>query len=301
MGLPTVHHDRIVAGTNSSLISAFAPKLHALLVAAGWTILYANADAIGSGSSSNPAWDKTPATNASAGKTIYRMPANDHTRQWCVQIEHGWGTSTANNLTTSITVGTDWDGTSALIDAGGTITYASNASTLNLEVLISTSEDGFAFAYAGNTTSLLRWALVERPRAFDGQVTDDLAISGYAVGGTFPSSNIAYGCARYRASDGLEYTAAPWAALAHSQGPTSWQGPASGGGFTSADGETGLPIGPLTISGIPAALPRLLLLIHAQDAVAASDHPVFVDEDVRLYRTPVSLVSSAYVTVLARE
>lgn len=300
MALPTVHYDRIVAGTNSSLISEFMPKLQALLFAAGWDILYADSDAIGGGSSSIPAWDKTPATNESAGRAIYRMPSNDHSRQWTVQIEPGWGSSTTNNHAFAVTIGTGWDTIDALTGAGSTLAYQSTASTTGVEVLLAASEDGLAFQYVGTTSNIARFVLVERARDFDGTVSDDLGVLGYAAGGTFFDQLPAYGCARYRASDGMEYASNRWFTLAPANTLNSSANFATAS-TTSADGEANVPIGPINMSGVPAGLPRLVQIVGQLDAVTNTDHPVLIDGGVKQYRAPATFTSNTYVVLVARE
>lgn len=299
MSLPTVHYDRIGAGTNASLISNFMPMLQGLLFDAGWDILYADATAIGGGSSSVPAWDATPTTNTSAGRAIYRMPSNDHSRQWFVQIELGWGANAAQNHRFIVTIGTGWDTVDALTGAGNSIDYQAASTSTSLEVLIAASEDGLAFQYVHSSTAA-RFVLIERARNFDGTVGDDLIVLGYAASGTFFDSNPSYGCARYRASDGLEYASNRWHALAAAATPTN-SAHYNTSSTTSADGETNLPLGPISMSGIPAGLPRLVQIIGQLDAVANTDHPVTIDGDVRQYRTPATFAHNAYVVLVARE
>lgn len=301
MALPTVHFDQVAAATNSSLISAFMPKLQAVKFDAGWDILYADATAIGGGSSSVPAWDATPTINTSAGRAIYRMPANDHGRQWYVQIELGWGGNASNSHQFKITIGTGWDTVDALTGAGSTITYETSATATGVEFLVAASEDGFAFIYA-ITGNAARWVLVERSRDFDGTVTDDLSVMGYAAvttAGYFPNGHTPqYGCVRYRASDGLQYAANRIMMLGPLASISSFASLSNAGTTTSADGETNVPIGPINASGMVSGLPRLLQAVLGTDAVANTDHPVLVDGGVKLYRAPVTTFAGAAGPVL---
>ena len=303
MALPTIVFDEIVAGTNSSLISEFMPKLTALLKDAGWTLLYADSDAIGGGSAGTPAWDKSPSMNTSAGVMILKMPLNDHDTDFHLQLEAGWGANVGSNHYFSVTVGTGWDTVDTLTGAGNTFTWQSNAASTGLQVLMNASEDGFSFYCASSNSGAVRWVLVERARELEnddpGGVSSDLLISGYATQGSFPNNSPASGCVRVR-DDGHEHATNYWAALAMAQHMTGWQTPNTGT-FTSDDGQYGAPIGPFNVSGRLSALPRLLLLLQQPDAITNTDHPVLIDGGVKQYRTPASFVTNAYVSILATE
>lgn len=305
MALPTVHFDQVAAGTNSSTIQNVMTRLQAVMLAATWDLLYADATAIGGGSSGNPAWDATPTNNTSAGKTIWRMPANDHSRQWYVQVEVGWGSNTGNFHRFIVTVGTGFDGVDALTGAGSTITYETGGSaSTGLEAIMAASEDGFALFHTSNSQLTARWILVERARDLNGTVNDDLIVCGYAsatTAGYFPNVTPNHGSVRYRASDGLQYAGAPYFALAavnNAQGMSTL----ATGSTTSADGETNVPVGPVPMSGGIAGIPRLAMMLNANDVVINTDHPVLVDGQVRLYRVQSgTLPSSGYALAVARE
>jgi hypothetical protein len=300
MALPTVHYDRIAAATNSSLHSETMPKLHALLIAAGWTIEYANADAIGGGSAGTPAWDKTPAVSTSCGIAIYSMPLNDHSRSWFVKLEPGWGSNVASGLSMKITVGTG-ESAGTLTGAGNEFEYLGTTTTqTGNEVIMAASEDGFAYHHVGTTANAIRWFSVERLREFDGTVTADLGVLGAAATGTFPDQAPHYGCVAYRASDGYEYAMNGWMALARVTNYASFAGPATIT-TTSADGETGTPIGPVNTSARAWGIPRLVLIVGQLDALASTDHPVLVDGGTKLYRAPVTFVTNHYIPLVAIE
>lgn len=173
MALPTIHHSYIPAASGSSDLVDFMSALQAQLLAAGWTIEYADADAIGGGSAGAPAWDKTPAANTSAGVAVYRMPANDHTTQWFVRIAPGWAASTSRPGVGSLTIGDTHDGSGTV--TGGpaemTVTLPTSGVQTGLEVGVSASEDGFMLAMGGTNGTIV---LVERVRTWAGTVTDDL-------------------------------------------------------------------------------------------------------------------------------
>lgn len=299
MALPDVHYDRIAAATNSSLHSATMPKFHALLVAAGWTCAYINADAIGTGSAGSPMWDKTPAVTTSCGIAIYSMPLNGHDRAWYVKIEPGWGSNVTTGYSLKVTIGTG-ESSGTLTGAGNEFEYLSTTTSTGNEVIMAASEDGFAYHHAGTAAASIRFISVERLREFDGTVTSDLGILGAAATGTFIDQTPYYGCVAYRASDAYEYATNGWFALARVTNYVSFA-PAGTGSTTSADGETGTPIGPVNTSARAWGIPRLLIVVGQLDAVANSDHPVLVDGATRLYRAPVSFVAGHYIPLVAIE
>jgi hypothetical protein len=302
MAIPTVRYDRIAPASNSSLISEFMPRLQAVMFDAGWEIVYADAIAIGGGTGSVPAWDATPVASTSAGVAIYRMPANGFTRQWYAQVELSWGSTVASNHNFIVTIGTGWDAVSALTGAGDTFTWLANATSTGLEVLMSASEDGFAWHYATANAGSNRWVIVERARDFAGTVGEDLIVTGAANAGTFVDQSATYGAVRYRASDGYQYPTSRHGGLTFANSQTAVL--AFGAltmSFTAADGESGLAMGPFCFSGIPSGLPRLLLWMAIPDAVTGTNHPVYVDGSVRQYRTPLSLLTNAPAILIATE
>src|SRR5690606_38531163 len=115
--------------------------------AAGWTLEYADSDAIGgSVDPSTPAWDKTPATNTNAGIAVYRMPANGHTTQWFVRVRPGWGGAANRPHMRGMQLGTSHDGSGNLSGGGAELIPDGSSTQLdNREWLAAVSEDGFAF------------------------------------------------------------------------------------------------------------------------------------------------------------
>jgi hypothetical protein len=285
MALPTVHYDRIAAATNSSLHSETMPKLHALLVAAGWTVEFINSDAIGTGTSGSPAWDKTPAVSTSCGIAIYSMPLNDHSRAWFVKLEPGWGSSVTN--------GVQHEGHGRYGRVGG------NADGRRQRVRLpwaqrlrpatksswppartgsrTTTRAPPSAASAGSTSSACGSSTAPSPPTS--------ACSAVRPSGRSPIRLPYYGCVAYRASDGYEYATNGWMLLARV--PPTLHSNSATVSTTSADGETGIPIGPVNTSARAWGIPRLILIVGQLDAVANSDHPVLVDGGTKpLPRSP---------------
>ena len=180
--MATVHYFEAAAETGSALLSIWMPKIHELLLGAGWTIEYADADAIGTGSAGEPAWDKTPAVNTDAGVAVYRMPASSHATRWFVRVRPGWAASTARPHMRGLQVGVTHDGSGTLTGGNAEQTPPVTLSqTNNRAWRMNASEDGF-FYYAGigSTTEVV--AYVERIRLLDESVQDEvIALNRYAL------------------------------------------------------------------------------------------------------------------------
>lgn len=173
--MATVHYFEAAAATNSSLVSEFMPALHAALIAAGWTLEYADADAIGtSADPTDPAWDKTPVANTNAGIAVYRMPASAHATRWFVRLRPGWGGSWSWVNFRGFTVGTSHNGAGTV--TGGAAEFApANVGAVNTgrPWQVACSEDGMLFHMAAITTAA-QTVYMERVRLLDETVQDDV-------------------------------------------------------------------------------------------------------------------------------
>lgn len=275
MALPTVHFHSTPAASNSSLLSFWMPKLQELLFAAGWTLEYADSDAIGGSVDPGvPAWDKSPVINTDAGVAVYRMPANDHDTRWYVRVRPGWGGATNRPYIRGVTVGTAHDGSGNVSGSGTERTTGtpSSGTSTGRQVLIATSEDGFFFLLpeisAGNIV-----VQVERARRPDGTVEDDLVV---LASHTSLSSMIA------NASAGAVSTDPPLAfgALTNSSSPGLPNFTLIGRDAVS------LPlIGPFWPRGYPVWGPqRLAFLAPVVDVAADALVPFHIDGEARLYK-----------------
>jgi hypothetical protein len=305
MALPTVQYARIPAGTNVNLMSICLPQLQSLLLAAGWTIIAADSDAIGTGSFAAPAWDKTPASSVSAGKVIYLMPANDFTRQWYVEIEGWWHTGTSN-VGFRVKVGTGESGGALTGATANTYNFAPNSTTIGSESIMAASEDGFAFVFTANSSGPYVVMSVERARTMAGVVGEDLVIQGNSGVNTSGAliGFTAGECARIRATDGFEYAIGKWFGLASmSSGFSNWNASNTNGvnNMNDASGEISVPMGPFAFSGVAAGVPRLVFYLHPVNVITGTDHPVFVDGASRLYRTPTATLTNLVAAMVARE
>lgn len=284
MALPTVHYD--ASGpvfTNSTLVVEWMPRLQTLLFAAGWTINYADADAIGTGSAATPAWDKTPVAGAVAGIAIYTMPANGHATAWAVKISPFWSSTSSSYIGFEVTVGTAWDGGTGLTNPTGVYRAGGFSTSTTEEWHANASEDGFTVWLAGNSTSDAWTVNLERLRAFDGTVGDRLALLMWSAG--FPTKNGA-NHGGYTLSAVIDPTTGEFAAtdpvfLARFA-TTTPTGPPS---LLSVDGTGASVIGPFPVGDGLHGPPRLFVLTDPVTYVADSEVPIYVDGAYKTYQT----------------
>lgn len=274
-----VRFHRANAGANSSTLQVWARKLHDLLLLAGWTLEFANADAIGTGSFANPNFDKAPAINTSAGVVIYKMPLNGQVTPWFVRLEPRWGTGTANSF---IGVQTATGHTGGVLQNPGTaVTLGTAAGSTSVndngELFVIAHPDALLVCITGS--SFVPWLMSVGRRVDDAGVTgDDVSITlvgGANVNMTGPAGIADTGSSVNRSITRGESQAEKflvWAcpgatATAYSQPLT-----------TNRDGaETGLPLGPYLRSGGMGSPPRLWLIVADNDSVAGTEQLVFAD------------------------
>lgn len=290
MALPTIIYDADSPGTNASIIAVIGPKLHSMLLSAGWSIEYADSDAIGGGSAGSPAWDKTYSSGALAGTVVYRMPANGHTTRWFVKFSLGWGTAADRVTPRFLQCGTGHDGSGTLTGGGTGITISAGTNgTASLGHIISVSEDGFATWWDGNTTTSAL-LMVERVRAADGTVTDDMLALAK------PTANSLYRRA-YTAASG-EDTLSDIIFLARIGDGSGIHSLSAVASVVSADGSASVIVGPyLARQALLAAPPRLLNFIAASDATAGTTIQQEVDGGAKTYQVSASSMTVGYVAI----
>jgi hypothetical protein len=279
-----VHFYEQAAGTDSSLVSEWMPKLQELLFAAGWTIEYADADAIGSGSSSVPAWDKAPVSNTDAGIAVYRMPVSSHDTRWYVRLRPGWLSGTTANGFRGIQAGTTHE---AGVLSGGTAEVAPTGANVNvsgLEWKVAVSEDGFALI-VGIVTTASPQVIVGRARLLTGATIDDLIIYNKGTGNT--TANFAAGHAR--AGAGGVSTAPPVALTGHYFGLHSVVP-----SLESDDASAVVILGPYFTGGDPFyAPPRHALLASPTDVSGGQERILNIDGGNKIYKAMSSSVTTA--------
>lgn len=289
MALPTVQFTSITASADSGQHAKVFEALSAMLEAAGWAREYIDADAIGTGTAAAPKWDAvTPAASAVAGRAIYSMPLNGHSRSWYVQMSPDWFAA-GDEPSWRFRVGTGIDGSNQLTGAGSPLAVGSDAtSSITGQVYVNASEDGFALVHCAAAAVAHRAFLLERARDVDGVVLDDLICWGLgnnvASDTTWPDVSVTsspitavYGMAvGYTAAAGLQELGV---AASHVYNGLSTNT------TTGGDGETNIPVGPIVISPQVRGYPRLALVVSPADGVEGTQHAVFVDGSVRIYQT----------------
>lgn len=270
------------ASNRAATVQNIMTQAHTTLTASGWELVYADADAIGTGTASNPAWSKAPTATTNAGRVIYRMPATaGYATRWCVQITPVWGSATTR-AELALTTATDATSAGVLTNPSGEIrtsSVASGANTDSIEWYVSAYEHGLLLALHKATTGWM--VCVERRRRLDGTVLDDLTTY---ISGVTPSnpvvgslSNAGNGASLTRTASGTTYDPFLWAVLAASVGT------APPNTLNRMDGATGIPQGPFNVSGGTAGTPRLFLFLAPNDTPLGVDTTVYADGAERGY------------------
>lgn len=307
MAAPTVRFQDNAPGADVSTVQNVMTALHGHLIASGWTIEYADADAIGTGSAGTPAWDKAPASNTSMGVVVYRMPANDHTNRWFVWIDARYGSSTAL-MGYRCRGGLTHDGSGNVSDGSAELGPAIGVNT-GAGFMMSVSEDFFAIVQYGFATATANGLfMVERPRTMAGVVGEGLvclnyrsaasAVAGFSLtasGGVLRENVSSFGVLMLGSTSGT------------SVGVYSSSNMGSAG-TKDAAGETAYPCGPYIVSSSGLFLPRSLMAFCTDDQVAGGIMPVDVDGSVREYKFTGEIISrdpfqtgSVYRTAVATE
>lgn len=267
------------AGTDSSLLRVWARKLHENLLAAGWTLEWANADAIGTGSAGSPNWDKAPAVNTSAGQAIYKMPKGTFATAWFVRIEPRWGGS-ALAPTLDVQVGTGQSG-GVLASPSTTVAVSQTISSVNntiAETFVVAHEEAFCICLHGGNSAGSFVLHVGRKRDLSGDVLDDITTAVMGGGGITVSGpagiNVSGSCVTRSAQNGDQAAArfvcftSPGAGATSCVEPTTMNFPVSAEGF---------PLGPYLTSGGLGGPPRLWSIVATQDSVAGTDQLYVID------------------------
>lgn len=264
--------------------------LHAHLIASGWSIEYADSDAIGSGSAGAPAWDKTPATVSDAGFAVYQMPANDHTTEWYVRIRPAWGAATTRVYVAGVTIGDTHDGSGGVTGGASEVAVAATGSNTDGYAWgISACEDGFALAMAGSGSTTV---LVERLRELDGTVTDDLVALLTVT---------QLKCAHVRAGVGLVTSQPP--IVLGALGPSGVLTFGTGNTIVNGDGDEVPIVGPFWPKGDPFyGPPRTAFLGSATDYATSTSYEREVDGGGKTYLSLGSVYSANHsIVMLATE
>lgn len=272
-----VRFHRANAGAGSSPVSVWAKKLHDLLLLAGWTLEFANTDAIGTGSAGSPNFDKAPAVNTSAGVVIYKMPLNGQVTPWFVRLEPKWASPGLSGFL-DVQTGTG-QAAGVLQNPGSAVVFGASNSGVNTasELYVSAHPDALLVCLTGSASN--SW-LMSVGRRIDeaGETKDDVNVSLIAATGVTvagPAGIDTLGSSVTRSITRGELQAEKFLVLAcPGTSPTVYSQPLS----TNRDGaETGLPLGPFLRSGGLASIPRLWYIVADNDSVAGNEQIMFID------------------------
>lgn len=289
---PTVRFIHRTAAVNNSTIQSMMTALHQQLLLSGWTIEWANAGAIGTGTLAAPAWSAPFAANSDSGIVVYRMPTRGHATSWFVRLRMGFGATTSTNtLVRGLTIGEFHDGAGGVT---GGISEAPNSgvgTSPDVAFSISSSEDGFVLAT--NTHFLLN---IERVRRPDGTVEDD--IIAYYYSGT--SVNVI--SRLVRRSVGEVHRFQPLALGSHTSdhgGTSSVVTPVvSTVSVVSRDGAFIPILGPYWVGGYPFFGPnRHLIFTNVAEHPLDSERRMQTDGQLRVYRVLLGTTMRVMVAV----
>lgn len=281
-----VFHTRYPPPT-AQTVQTLATQLHTNLLGAGWTIEYANADAIGTGSAATPAWTKTPATATSAGLVVYRMPAQASLNRWFVQIEFRWTTATTQIGMGIVSAQGVNAGTGVLTLPGTVFSVFNNNAVTTPEYFIVAYEHGFLFASLNTNTASPFVIGCERRRNLGGNVGDDFVGYFICITAGLGMAATVGGQSRTRSWANGEYVAAELMNLG-STGALSTTSPNATETLNNPTGSVGYPLGFFTKSGGLGAGFRLVQLWAVPDVTVGATQNVEVDGTTRSYIIPAN-------------
>jgi hypothetical protein len=146
-------------------------KLHELLIAEGWEIVAADSDAIGTGTLSDPAWDKAFVTNQDAGIVVYRMSATPMTTQWYVRLRARFG-AVANTFNFTTQLGTGHSGTELSGVVSTELGFNAGSANNSGNTYLSVTPSGFCMV--GNISGRMIPLCVELARNQDATLSNDI-------------------------------------------------------------------------------------------------------------------------------
>lgn len=289
--MATVNWQRADAATNSSTPAIVMQALVNVCKAQGWTVEYADSNAIGTGSASDPRFDTVAySSGASIGIIVLKMPLNGLSTEWRIRIEVKWGTVSGGYVLLMAT-GTGQSG-GVLTNPGTTISVggATSSSQINSEYYIAAHKNEFLLALPA--TFAIQFG---RFRTLSGVSLDDIQIMATGMSTTFVSGFPA-------PANGLNPLAGICMTRNVSQGeyPASralvWGHSASSGNYTAVTtltdfgGNYGYPLGPFSMGNGPGGFTRLMAYFPTGDIPAAlQNFTVTVDGADRLFFVPTGV------------
>lgn len=171
------------AVTGYANLQAFGQALHQTLLDAGWTCVFADADAqIGGGSAVVPTWGKTAVVSTIAGRAVYRMPGRDTYFRWLIDIQLEWGT-TLTHVGALLQTGDALNGSNVFVNPGTRSGYRGGSGGAivgnSTDTYIVANDDGFVILFNRDPNASGSYFIgCERRRNLDGTVVDECLIYG---------------------------------------------------------------------------------------------------------------------------
>lgn len=285
----TIAYNRVTTGRT---LQQMGVDIDTVLKGAGWTLEYANADAITGGTAAIPGWGKTFASTVSGGIVVYKMPVTTLATRWLVEIELFWNI-TLNIFVARVRTATAVSVAGVLTNPGTQIGPSGTATNNTGECIVGASEHGFAIGQAlGLATG---YALcVERKRNLAGVQIDDIVVHGLstntASNGLFTATG---GCVNRNLAGG-ENGSVDYLLVRKT---------ISGGGSYSASEPTslagagalrGIAMGPLIASGGLGGMSGHLLFFPINDAPLGNDLTISVAGVDRLFGVAANTTATTH-------
>jgi hypothetical protein len=256
--------------TTGQTLQQVGQAIHAALIGAGWTIAYADTDAITGGTAGTPGWGKTAAINTIAGRATYQMPVTALATRWFVDIELYWNTaitmySVAIKTATACSV-------AGVLTSPGTQVRPTPATAGNTgEFVYCASPNGFAVGIALSTGGAGYAICVERKRNLAGVALDDIMVHAIANGMTINGTSLTYGGGINRSLSGSENGAVEYIFLRKVILGTNAYNTSEPTSLAGAGALRGVPMGPLLASGGLGGMSEHILFFPATDAPLGND------------------------------
>jgi hypothetical protein len=255
--------------TTGQTLQQVGQAIHAALIGAGWTIAYADSDAITGGTASSPGWGKTAAINTIAGRATYQMPVTPFATRWFVDIELYWGTL-ATAYSVSVKTATGCSGAGVLANPGTPVRPSPTSAINSGEFVFCASPNGFALGIC--LTASGGYAIcAERRRNLAGVALDDIVVHAIANGSPISGTVLPYGGAINRNLIGSENGPVPYAYLCFAINPSSAFSTSEPTSLAGAGALRGIPMGPMIMSGGASGMSEHMLLFPAGDAPFGND------------------------------
>lgn len=267
--MPAVSWSRADAATNSATPAIVMQALVAAAKAQGWTVDYADTNAIGTGTSTSPKFDTVAySSGVSIGIVILKMALNGFSTQWVVKIEPVWGT-VSGAYQAKITTGLSQSG-GVLNTPGSTITCgAINQSIISFEYWVSAHINELLLSFPTSFN-----VVVGRKRDLAGTTLDDIYVIATGQGPTYVAgypapvnaANPCGGLSLVRNVTQGEYTSSYCMAWINPIGTSSFSAPPT---LTDSAGNYGYPMGPFIVGNGLGGFPRLMAYFPTNDVPAA--------------------------------